>query len=130
MQPVLNTTQHPDLYRFLSALVEVSTTKYVETTSGQLAQPESVVIWSPEGSTGLLDSKDKLELVEKYARKLNVNVVLSAASDGELRSWGRQIGWTVMWDVPSMDCAPNAALEKYATCNNTSLEDYSTRMAS
>lgn len=106
MQAVLNTTQHPDLYRFLAALAEVS---YDHLSEPKLADKthhnNSVVVWSPESKSDLLDCADKLEVVERHARRLGVQIILSAASNPALRSWGHQVGWTVLWEVPGLDRA-------------------------
>jgi hypothetical protein len=98
MQPIIVTDQYPDLYRFLNAML-------VEVSACEAQLVESVVIWSPEQRSSLFDESAKLELVERYARKLGVRVVLSAASDPELRKMAQQVGWTVMWDVPGLDQA-------------------------
>jgi hypothetical protein len=46
-------------------------------------------------------------LVEQYARKLNRQIVLSAANDARLRQWGQKVGWIVFWQMPSLDLAVN-----------------------
>lgn len=105
MQAVINTTQYPDLYRFLAALLEAT----VSSESSTSAQAESVIIWSPEARSTLLDSPEKIELVEHYAKKLEVQIALSAAADHQLRTWGQEIGWTVLWDMPAIDRNSNDA---------------------
>ncbi len=106
MQPVLNTTNYSDLYEFLHALV-------FETNSNKHSHLDSIVIWSPEASSSLFDSRDKLDMVEHYARKLNVSVSLSAASDSVLREWGNEIGWQVLWEMPGLDNSPYANSHSY-----------------
>jgi hypothetical protein len=100
MQPILNTRNFPDLYSFLAGLAE-------EATNAKAINPnnKSVVIWSPENSATLLDSRDKLDLVAHYARKLDVQITLSASSDINLRNTAHEIGWNVLWSMPGLDQA-------------------------
>ncbi len=113
MQPILNTQSFPDLYSFLAGLAE-------ETTNAKAVNPatQSVVIWSPENSATLLDSRDKLDLVEHYARKLGVQITLSAASDQNLRHNAQEVGWNVLWSMPGLD----QAVQRYMP-NNPNEED-------
>ena len=103
MQPILITTQYPDLYHFLNAMVLEVTTK----------KADSFVIWSPETQASLLDSRDKLDLVDHYAHKLGVKMVLSAANDPQLRALAQEVGWTVLWDIPGLDQALSATPPQY-----------------
>lgn len=104
MQPVIVTTQYPDLYRFVNVLVsQVSGDR-----SGHNSSCDSVLIWSPEAHSSLLDNRDKLDLVENYACKLGIKVVLSAANDASLRTLAKEVGWTVLWDIPGLDQALNS----------------------
>ncbi len=103
MQPILKTTSYPDLYRFLAALAEESAV--FSFGLDEAGQGKSVLVWSPEAHSSLLDSADKLALVEKYARKLGVNITLSAASDATLRELAARQGWKVLWEIPGLDPA-------------------------
>ena len=94
MEPVLITTKYQDLYRLLAAM---------EVMVYENDKPENILIWSPESSSRLLNSLDKLEVVKRYAGKLGVKVVLSAASDNKLRKLAKAAGWTVVWDIPTLD---------------------------
>ncbi|HEX2916204.1 MAG TPA: hypothetical protein VH186_35920 [Chloroflexia bacterium] len=106
MQPVLVTTRYRDLYHFLLGLAEESHAYQRELKAQMMLDPEvRVVIWSPETRSSLLDEPDKLEIVDRHARKLGVKIVLSAASDFRLREWAAEKGWTIMWEIPSMEKA-------------------------
>jgi len=101
MQPVLALHDYKDLYQLLLALLEAS--GKAKASADEAGDYPGVILWSQETHSELLDSPDKLIVVERHARKLNLRVILSAASDSELRSLGRDIGWTVMWDLPGLD---------------------------
>ena len=103
MQPIIVTTQYPDLFRFLNALALEASNKEVD----------SFLVWSPETHSSLLDSRDKLDLVEHYAQKLGVRMVLSAANDVALRAKAKEVGWTVMWDIPGLDQSLSAIAPQY-----------------
>ena len=104
MQPILIATDYPDLYRFLTAMAEVSYS-YLGEPKLAAKNPEAntILVWSPGPHSTLFDSCDKLELVELYAKKLGATITLSAAADAKLQGWGRQVGWKVLWDRPSLD---------------------------
>lgn len=111
MQPILKTTDYKNLYHFLLTLHEV--TEEVSSPNAPSAV-ESVLIWSPEASSVLLDEIGKLEVVARHARQLNLRIVLSAASDITLRQWGQRLGWTVLWSIPGLDSIPYTAQDKFA----------------
>jgi hypothetical protein len=98
MEPVLITTKYQDLYRLLAAM---------EVMVYENCKPENILIWSPEASSKLLNGLDKLEVVNRYAGKLGVNVVLSAASDTKLRKLAKVVGWKVVWEIPTLDESAN-----------------------
>ena len=104
MQPVLALHDYKDLYQLLLALLEVS--DKATAVSEETGRAPGVIVWSQEAHSGLLDGPAKLEVVERHARKLGLRIILSAASDPELRKWSREIGWTVMWDLPALDDHP------------------------
>jgi hypothetical protein len=108
MQPVLALHDYKDLYHLLWALLGASQT--AKTGPGETDDAPGVILWSQEKHSELLDSPDKLEVVERHARKIGLRIILSAASDPTLRQWGRAIGWTVMWELPSMDNEPGEKL--------------------
>ncbi len=114
MQPVLVTNQYPDLYRFLAAMAEAS---YNYLSEPKLADKthaaNTIVIWSPEQHSDLLDSGTKLELIEHYARKLGASIVLSASANPQLQAWGRQLGWQVLWNTPDWQYNLNSYWENY-----------------
>ena len=103
MQAILNTTKFSNFYYFLNALAVES----------EKSQDSSVVIWSPEELSNVLDSSEKVEVVELYARKLNVSIVLSAASNPTLRTWAKRVGWQVLWEIPGLDNPSYSAIEQY-----------------
>ncbi len=104
MQTILIAEQHRDLYHFLAALADVSHNHLSEL---QLADKTYVgnrlVVWSQGTHSELFDSIEKLEVVERHARKLGINIVLSAAANLPLRQWARQIGWKVLWEMSALD---------------------------
>jgi hypothetical protein len=71
-----------------------------------------------------LDSRDKLDLVEHYAHKLGVKMVLSAANDVTLRAQAKEVGWTVMWDIPGLDQRLNTTAPNYRHHKIEDLYDY------
>jgi hypothetical protein len=96
MQPILKTTNFPDLFRFLAALqVEVL----------DAVDVDSVVIWEPEANSSLFTSYGTLEVVNRYAKKLGVTLIVSAASNLQLRQMAQQIGWEVLWNSTALDNA-------------------------
>jgi hypothetical protein len=103
MQPIVISTDCKDLYQLLGAMLEKSALADSGQETFALLQSKSLLIWSPEAESTLLDSFEKVELIERYARKLNHRIVLSAASDSKLMNWGREIGWQVLWQIPAMD---------------------------
>ncbi len=92
MQTILITTHYSDLYSFLHAMV-------LETQAKFETPLDNIVIWSPEQQSELLDSQDKLDLIQVYATRLKVSVTLSASSDPVLREWGKKAGWTVLGET-------------------------------
>jgi hypothetical protein len=107
MQPIIITTNYPDLYRLLGAILE-KTFQDIEAEGVNFSsETDTIFIWSPEVESTLLDSYEKVVLVEQYARKLNRQIVLSAANDARLRQWGQKVGWIVFWQMPSLDLAVN-----------------------
>ena len=104
MQPILITTKYPDLYRLLAAMAETS---YSYLSEPKLAakshEVNTILIWSPEPHSNLLDSCGKLEVIEIHARRLGVGITLSAAANPQLQEWGRQLGWNVLWNTPALD---------------------------
>ena len=104
MQPVLALHDYKDLYHLLGALLEAS--ELAKEGTAETGGSPGVIIWSQENHSALLDSPDKLEVVERHARKLGLRIILSAASNRELRQWGNAVGWTVMWELPGIDNAP------------------------
>ncbi len=100
MQPILITSHYTDLYAFLGALMDAR-----QNLDEQPTPTNSVIIWSQEASSALLDDCGKLQLVEKYARKMNLDIIVSAAADLQLRQWANQVGWQVLWDLPGLEAA-------------------------
>ena len=97
MQPVIKTTEYRDLYSFLDALIGA------RQTLDEQEVGDSVVVWSPDTASDLLDDQGKVELVEIYARRLELNISLAAAGNRQLREWGQALGWQVLWNMPGLD---------------------------
>jgi hypothetical protein len=104
MQAILNTKNYSNFYYFLNALVVES----------EKSQDSSVLIWSPGELSDILDSCEKVEVIEHYARKLDVSIVLSAASNSALRTWAKRVGWQVLWEIPGLDTPTYSAIEQYS----------------
>lgn len=105
LQPVIIVEQYSDLYRLLARMADLT---HLHLNPLELAfqpDPPSIIVWSPEPYSPLLDEFSKVELLERYARKLGVQITLSAASNLQLREWGHRVGWLVLWDVPELDRA-------------------------
>jgi|GEM_PF-1791462 len=103
MQAILDTSKYSNFYYFLNALV-------VEV---EKSQDSSVLIWSPGELSNILDSCEKVEMLEHYARKLDISVVLSAASNPTLQTWAKRVGWQVLWEIPGLDMPSYSAIEQY-----------------
>ena len=89
MQAVIVTSQYPNLYHFLTVLSEKGYEQASEPIYFDRSQNrQGIVVWSPNEKCHLLDTFDKVELVEKYAQTSDVKVVLSAAANSQLREWG------------------------------------------
>jgi len=114
MQTLLIAEQHRDLYHFLAALADVSYNHLAELQLADKAYDGNrVVVWSQGSHSELFDRIEKLEVVERHARKLGINIVLSAAANLPLRQWARQIGWTVLWEMSALDHTMDALNERY-----------------
>ncbi len=100
MQPVLIASQYKDLYRLLLALPEAAEQAREHALPGETP---GVILWSDELKSSLLDSSDKLEVIDRHAARLNIKIILAAASDPLLRHWAQQLGWTVFWDLKGFD---------------------------
>ena len=114
MQSILIVEQSRDLYHFLAALAETSYSHLSEPKfANKNHDANRVMLWSQGTHSELLDSYEKLEIVERHARKLGIHIVLSAASNQALRNWANEIGWTVLWEVSGLDHAMNATTHNY-----------------
>lgn len=64
---------------------------------------ESILLWAQGESSAILQEMGELEILERYARKFNLQVTLSAAGNPLLRHLATQLGWNVLWQIPGMD---------------------------
>jgi hypothetical protein len=69
---------------------------------------KSVVLWAQGDKLNLLQEPGELELLERYARRFNLEIVLSAADNPDLRRMAKQLEWKVLWEMPGMEAVMEA----------------------
>jgi hypothetical protein len=91
-QQVILANKYNNLYNLIAAFADA-----------RAEGADSVLLWAKGEKISLLQDIGELEVLDRYARKFNLRISLSAAENPPLCRMASQLGWHVNWQIQGLD---------------------------